>query len=270
MTRVVLRGIIACLAGFALALPAEANTIGDSMALYLNGQIGKRVGGGECANMATEALRVGNGEFISKDLGPDSPNSGDYVWGTLVTVISCSNKVWSDSAPTVAVQVGDVIQYHSAVISGASYSHHTSVVKSVTTGTSSKASRPTAVYQQNFNKVRTVQSATIDTTKLTAGWIRIYRPIARKDANNLWKVTLVNNASTSQTVSIMISTTVVGTLSLTAANTSGSFKTYYITTDGTVPCLVLSNNQTIYLQNATSDSIYNPTSSTLAVQRLSP
>ena len=139
MNRFVLRGIIAFLAGLTFTLPAEANTVGDSMAFYLSGQVGKRVGGGECAHMATEALRVGGGEFIPNYLGADSPSSGDYVWGTLVTVISYSNKTLSDSAPTVAVQVGDVIQYRNATISGTLFAHHTSVVKSVTAGTSTAA-----------------------------------------------------------------------------------------------------------------------------------
>jgi hypothetical protein len=267
MYRHVFRAVIAFAACIAGSLPAEAQTIGNSMVTFLNGKLNTRAGGGECANMATEALRVGGGEFVPYYLGADSPGTGDYVWGTLVTVISYANKTRSDSNPTAAVLPGDVIQYRSATISGVSYAHHTSVVHTVNT---LAASRPTAVFQQNFNNVRTVQSATIDTTKLTAGWIRIYRPLARQDATNRWQISIVNNATTSQTAKIMVGTAIASTLSLTAANTAGSFTTYYIATTGTLPCLVLSNGQSLFLQNAKSDDICNPTSSTIGLLQLSP
>ena len=41
--------------------------------------------------------------------------AGDYVWGSLVTVISFANKAWSDSNPTAAVLPGDVIGFRSAL-----------------------------------------------------------------------------------------------------------------------------------------------------------
>ncbi|MBI3866139.1 MAG: hypothetical protein HY290_30030 [Planctomycetia bacterium] len=270
MSRLAFRVVVALFAGLAFSLPAEAQTIGNSMVGFLNSKLNARVGGGECSDMAAEALRVGGGEFVPYYLGADSPSSGDYVWGTLVTVISYSNKVWSDSNPTAAVQPGDVIQYRNATISKVSYAHHTSVVNTVNTGTSTTASRPTSVFQQNFNKVRTVQSAAIDTTKLTAGWIRIYRPIARQDATNRWQISIVNNASTAQTATIMVGTSTISTLNFTAANTAGSYIRYYCSTDGTLPCVVLSNGQSLFFENAKGDAIYNPTSNSIGIQKLSP
>jgi hypothetical protein len=271
MTRACLVGLITWTA---TAMPAYAD-IGSSMVTLLQGRIGTRMGGGECAHMATEALRISGGEFYPGDLGADSPNSGDSVWGTLVTTISYSTK-WTDSNPTNHCLPGDVIQYRNAVFTTSttvkgktttttvSCPQHTSVVSTVNTG-----GRPTAVFQQNFNNVRTVQTASIDTTKLTAGWIRIYRPKARKDTVDVWKVSVVNNASTSQKVDVTVGTSVLFSLSLTQANTAGSYAVYEVTTTGTVPCNVLSNGTSVYSQSAKGDNIYNPTSTTVGIQQLS-
>ena len=264
VNRVVWRASLALMICAASSLPAEAQTIGSSMVTFLNGKLSTRLGGGECAHMATEALRVGGGEFYATDLGADSPATGDYVWGTLVTTISFST-VWADSNPTSACLVGDVIQYGAGTkIGTATYTaRHTSVVQTVNT----TKNRPTAVYQQNFGSVRTVKSATIDVTQLTAGWIRIYRPKARVDGTNVWKFTVVNNATTSQTYTVMVGTTTVSTVSDTAANTAGSFKVHKVTTTGTVPAVV-NNSNSIYVQNAKGDEIYNPTTSTLGIRQL--
>ena len=248
----------------AFSQPAEAQTIGSSMVTFLNGKLSTRLGGGECAHMATEALRACGGEFYAPDIGADSPATGDYVWGTLVTTISFST-VWTDSTPTAACLPGDVIQFGAGTkIGTATYtSRHTAVVQTVNT----TKNRPTAVYQQNFGSVRTVKSATIDVTKLTAGWIRIYRPIARVDATNVWKFTVVNNATTAQTYTVMVGTTTVSTVSATAANTAGSFRVHKVTTTGTLPCVV-NNANSIYVQNAKGDEIYNPTTSTFGIRQL--
>jgi len=246
---------------------STTSPLGSATISFLQGKLNTRVGGGECAHMATEALRAAGGEFVPSDLGADSPSSGDYVWGDLVTEISYANKKWTDSNPSTPSQPGDIIQYGSGTkIGTASYSSkHTSVVSTV----DSTKKRPTNVYQQNFGGVRTVKTATIDVTKLTAGWIRIYRPRTRLDATNKWKITVVNNASTSQGYTIMVGTSTVSTVSLTAANTAGSFKVQTVTTSGTVPCLVLSNGQSFYLTNAKGLEIYSPDGSTVAVRQLS-
>src|SRR5438128_12058960 len=107
MRRYAIREVLALLICGFYCLTAEAQ-IGSSMVSFLQTKVGTRLGGGECAHMATEALRVAGGEFIPADLGADSPSTGDYVWGTLVTTISY-NKGVIDSNPTNLCQVGDVI-----------------------------------------------------------------------------------------------------------------------------------------------------------------
>ncbi len=264
LNRIVWRAALALVISGACSVPAEAQTIGNAMVTFLNGKLSTRVGGGECAHMATEALRVGGGEFYQPDIGADSPATGDYVWGTLVTTISFST-VWADSAVSSPCLPGDVIQYGAGTkIGTATYtSRHTSVVQTVNT----TKNRPTAVYQQNFGAVRTVKSATIDVTQLTAGWIRIYRPKARIDATNVWKFSVVNSATTSQTYTVMVGTTTVSTVSAGVVNTASSFRTHKVTTTGTVPNVV-NNANSIFVQNAKGDEIYNPTTSTFGIRQL--
>ena len=266
MNRVVWRASLALMICAASSLPAEAQTWTDGSALvtFLNGKVNTRLGGGECSHMATEALRACGGEFFPADLGADSPATGDNVWGTLVTTISIVSTKWNDSTPASACLVGDIIQYGTGTkIGTATYARHTSVVQTVNTTTK----RPTAVFQQNFGSVRTVKTATINVTQLTAGWIRIYRPKARLDGTNVWKFTVVNNATTSQTYTVMVGTSTVSTVSATAANTAGSFRAHKVTTTGTVPCVV-NNTNSIYVQNAKGDEIYNPTTSTFGIRQL--
>lgn len=266
MVRVAVRAGLAFLVCSLFSLPAEAQTIGSAMVSFLQSRVSTRVGGGECAHMATEALRASGGEFYPGDLGADSPSTGDYVWGTLVTLISYSNKTWSDSNPANACLPGDIIQYGSGTTIGSTkYNYrHTSVVSAVNT----TKNRPTSVYQQNFGGVRTVKSATIDTTKLVAGWLRIYRPKARLDTANVWKFTVVNNAATSQNYTVMVGTSTVSSVSVTAANTAGSFRVHKVTTTGTVPAVV-DGAVSLYVQNAKGDEIYNPTSGVSDVRQLS-
>lgn len=264
MNRTALQIILALLICGTLKSLSEAQTINTSMVSFLNGKIGVRVGGGECAHMATEALRICGGEFCPADLGADSPSAGDYVWGQLVTVISYS-RTWADSAPTVAVQPGDVIQYVGTVKIGTTTypTRHTSVVKTVNTAA---ASRPTAVFQQNFGSARTVQSATIDVTKLVSGSLRIYRPISFKIATNVWKFTVVNNCTTTQSYTVVVGTSTVSSGSLTAANTAGSYRVHKVSTTGTVPALVCGTPY-IYVQTAKGIQL---SGSPTAVTQLSP
>ncbi len=236
-----------------LSTESHAQSIGESMVTFLDSKINTRLGGGECSHMATEALRVSGGEFFPGDLGANFPGAGDLVWGKLVTVISYSNKLTTDSAPTVAVLPGDIIQYcSSAKIGTSSFPKcHTSVVRTVNTAL---ASRPTAVFQQNFGGVRTVKVASIDVTKLTAGSLRIYRPISRITATNVWKFTVVNNVATSQTYSVIVGVSAVSTINLTTANTASSFRIHKVITTGTVPA-VISGAASIFASNAKGNAI---------------
>lgn len=249
-------------------LPAQAGTIGSSMVGFLQGRVNTRVGGGDCEDMVVEALRVGGGEFTPGDLGDDAPGTGDTVWGAPVTVISCAT-TWNDTNPASPAQPGDIIQFNSAIFTYSPTSvvktagHHTAVVATVDAD-----GRPTSIYQQNFDGVRAVRTADIDTTKLTDGWLRIYRPKGRADGTDQWKVTVANSTPAPQTFTIMVGTTVIGSVTLTAAGSPGSFVVKDLVTDGTVPALVLSNGTTLYLQTAKGNRIYDGRDGTVEVRQL--
>ena len=266
LDRVVWHASLALIVSGTFSFSAEAQTIGGTMVSFLNGQVNNRVGGGESAHMAIEALRVAGGEFCPSDLGADSPGSGDTVWGTLVTTISVSNGNWSDSNPGNPCLPGDVIQWGGqATVGNMSYPvHFTTVVQAVGGG----SGRPSSIFQQNFNQVRTVQVAQIDLTQLSTGWACIYRPVARVDEPTTWKFTVVNNAPTSQTFTVMYGITTVSTITATAANTSGSFFVFQVTTDGSVPCVV-NNDNTIYVEIAKGNEIFNSSDFGLGIDQLS-
>jgi hypothetical protein len=229
----IFRSLVLPLAALVLAASAaEAQTFNAKVVSFLAGKVGKRVGGGECAHAAQEALRVSGAEFDRTDLGRDSPAPGDYVWGTLVKSITSTNGKVVDSAPSVKLLAGDVIQYRNArFVAGTASSfaaQHTSVVAAV-----SATGMPTFVYQQNVSNQRIVRRDAIDLTKLTGGYLRIYRPKARRVTAGKYKFTIVNNMPSAQTVKFRNNTTAFTGVSLTATNTGASYLTSWMTITGT-------------------------------------
>lgn len=251
----------------ASASVSQAKTLNQNIVTFLNGKVGTRVGSGAYA-LATEALRVAGAEFISSDLGADSPSAGDYVWGTLVKTVSVTSGVRTDSAPTAAVQPGDIIQYRNATFTYSTNSRtaaqHTSIVSMVNV-----SGQPTEVFQQNFNGVRSVTKAAIDLNKLTAGWVRIYRPKARVERTGEYKITIVNNVAGMQSATLNVGTSTISTFSLGTANTASSFSTRWLTTSSTtLPTIVLPNGSTISIVTAGGYEIYSGTDGVPAVRKL--
>ena len=173
-------------------------------------------------------------------------------WGTLVTRFRANNS-WSDSNPSNLSQPGDVIQFGSAIFATRCPERFTSVVAQVDGG-----GRPTAVYQQNFAGNRTVKQATIDTTMLTSGWLRIYRPFQRIDRFNEWKFTVVNNSTSSQSYQMMNGVVVDSSVTLNSANMPGSYRVHQVQTIGTVPNYFLqSNESSFFVETAKGNEIYS-------------
>jgi hypothetical protein len=225
---------------------STVSSLNQKVVKFLASKVGSRIGGGECAHIATEALRVAGAKFVQ--IANDNPASGDYVWGSLVKIVTAKNGKAVDSAPSAAVQPGDIIQYRNAKFSagntvvrssaGSFASHHTSVVAAV-----DSLGRPTKVYEQNFNGVRTMAVHAINLSRLTGGWLRIYHPVARPNVSGRYEFTIVNNSSSRQTI------TVNGKpKTLTPANTAGSYTSYWAT--GGQPSLTLNGNSPYKLDNA--------------------
>ncbi len=178
------------LLGLVLLLGLSQSSFGfDARILgFCNSQLGKPVGSGECAHLATEALRYSGAEFLRSGMA-DKPSAGDYVWGTLVKSMSRSaNGTVTDTHPAGKCLPGDIIQLRPGT--GAKM-NHTAIVASV-----NAAGYPTAVFQQNFNGKRFVTRDAIDLhndLKSRGGYLSIYR--ARPPVNTgRTEFTLVNNA----------------------------------------------------------------------------
>ena len=71
--------------------------------------LGQRVGGGECAHLAVEALRASGGRFGGMTAPPL-----DYAWGTLLTRVTGYPNRAVYSVPAARFQPGDVIQFTNA------------------------------------------------------------------------------------------------------------------------------------------------------------
>lgn len=250
-------GIFIALTPMMAAAQESGGSIGDAVVAFLTSRVNQRVGGGSAWHMATEALRVGGGEFIPAELGPDSPWEGDKVWGTLVTKIS-NYESWSDSAPENPVKPGDVIQLHSAEFGTVALQERfTGIVAEV-----NESGRPRSVFYQNLNRVRNVQKVDFDATALTSGWMRIYRPKARIDRPNEWKFTVVNNRTAEQEYDVMVGVDIATCNAISTSNTYGSFQVHWMLSDGTVPNLLLHSGGSYFMETGKGYEI--PTSSSEA------
>ena len=231
---------------------------------FLQNHLGARVGGGECAQLVTEALRVAGFEFV---LGKDNPAPGDYVWGKLVTVIQANGGRAFDSNPAAHVQPGDVLQFRNAIMSTGYAFHHTAIVAAV-----NAQGLPTKVYEQNvatngaMTEQRWVHLDPIDLSTLRQGWVRVYRPVARADAPEQYKFTVTNNWPIPETAYI----TMPGgsfPVYLSPANTPGSYVTEVITTWGGIAPMLTRGTAPTPIVNGAG---YQLAAGYFSVQRLNP
>lgn len=251
----------------------QAQTINQKVVTFLEGQLSKQVGSGECAHAPAEALRASGGEFYTPDLGADFPAAGDYVWGTLIKVVSNTSGVWRDTVPTAKLLPGDILQYGGTTFvyttttgtSTVTAVKHTSVVAAVNT-----LGMPTHIYEQNFSGDRTVKKRTIDLKKLTAGWVRVYRGKARKDVAGKTKFTLTNRMPTAQTVTIKFNGTTVGTVAIGVKNTRSGWLTLLLSSSSATLkfSLYLPNGRNIVATNAGGYEIYPGTDGTAYIKKL--
>ncbi len=241
----------------ASATASAAVSLGDRMVAYLATVAGKRVGGGECGHCASEALRIAGAKFIF-----DNGSSLDYVWGSLVAKVTgkASGAIFSN--PNARFKPGDVLQYSNAKFSTGQFaSHHTSVVASV-----ESLGRVSAVYEQNFNNVRTCGKHALDLRKLTSGYIKVYRPQARIVTPTRFEFSVVNNAKTTVSVKEAVGNSSF-TYKLTAGNSAASYQTRFWTTTGSKPTITVAG-RTLTLEKGAGYEIYRTSAGTLSIRKL--
>jgi hypothetical protein len=206
--------------GFGLTDSAD-----NPVVAFCKSHLHQKVGGGECAHLANEALRVAGYDFAVHDPG----NNGDYTWGTLLTTITSGR----DSSPSAACRPGDIIQFQNVVLSnGWSASQHTAVVAAV-----DSHGRPTQVYEQNVgvngkgkesgvhDRTDRLDPLAINLSTVSSGTIHIYRPVPRSDSAGTVQFSVVNNTAQGQTVTVYFNGASQWTISLDSFNTAGSYQT---------------------------------------------
>lgn len=156
---------------------AATNQLGNDVLAFSLARLGRKVGGGECAHLAVEALKSAG----AGGRRPDAPNAGDYVWGELVAYIP-ANLPKADALKLLTkVQPGDVIQMRNTRFEGkrpgrgtywTSAAHHTVLVERV-----DAAAGVLHILHQNWNGARHVVRGTQQIADLKQGWLRIYRPV---------------------------------------------------------------------------------------------
>jgi hypothetical protein len=237
-----------------------AATFGQSMANYLQQQVnsGKRIGGGECAHLATEALRVAGAEFIRTE----PAGTSDYVWSSnriarLTKGSQLAGKVF---------QVGDIIQYQNATFSSGGtkkLQHHTQVVAAV-----DSKGRITQVFEQNVNGDRTAQKrAIMDLSKLTGGSVSVYRPVARKVETGRFAFTVVNNTSGSKSYSLTIGNKTTS-YSIGKSNAKDSYKTHWVKYTGSQTPTIKVGSTSLTLRDAGAFEIYTNSSGSTSLRRI--
>jgi hypothetical protein len=159
--------------------PIASFSCNSSILEFCRDNVGRKIGSGQCAMLAQEALKSAGAE----PRGGDSPGEGDYVWGELVATIKAGFYGASGVKDLAYVQPGDIIQFHDVRFSGYLHGdygvyhmearHHTAVLESV-----DAAHNTITVLHQNWNGQKTIRRQTLYLGGMNRGWLRFYRPSA--------------------------------------------------------------------------------------------
>jgi len=180
---------------FALALVAQAadsdnvSPLNQRILTFCKKSIGKKVGDGQCADLAYQALIKSGAE--SPDDFKDDPLPGDYVWGSLIYGHKIDAGKHFEKGDRAKVRPGDIIQMRDVVIEHEEESgeyvtretidadHHTAVVSGV-----SPDGMTYDVLEQNANEVPTVTTGKLHLSDMKNGYLLVYRAVPGEDANS--------------------------------------------------------------------------------------
>lgn len=153
--------------------PAAA--LGEKVVKFCKQNKGKMVGDGECGTLAQAALKEAGARPVNEFT--ESPGPGDYAWGELVFVLEVQGGKRTRTPADAKARPGDVIQFRDAAFRKgggiALFPHHTAIVAEV------KSNGDLVVYEQNMLGKKEVTQGTLSPGGMSAGWIRVYRPVAK-------------------------------------------------------------------------------------------
>jgi len=146
---------------------ASVDTLRERVLEFARANLGRRVGNGECAGLAYQALKAA-GAMPRAAHGDPTPR--DYVWGELVLRVEATPDGPKLTGSLADVKPGDIAQFSNVKFMKAHFAHHTAIVSDIS---------PThlGLYQQHVNGQKVVMQGGVRFDKLSAGWIRFYRPI---------------------------------------------------------------------------------------------
>jgi hypothetical protein len=148
---------------------ATTSPVGPRVVAYCQAHLGQKVGNGECAGLAFQALKAAGAKPRTE---PDFPGRGDYVWGRPIFIAEGSGEGPKNTGAFTDIQPGDVMQYRNVRFGRTHADHHTAVIKEV-----DPASGVVKAFAQNGGGRRFVFEITVPLKRLSRGWIRIYRPV---------------------------------------------------------------------------------------------
>jgi hypothetical protein len=174
-------GLLARLAEAGVPVPGVADRDDPSAAVrekvvkFCKDHKGETVGDGECGTLAQAALREAGAKPVNEFA--ESPGPGDFAWGELVFSMEVVGGKRKKEPADARAKPGDVIQYRNAAFRKgggiALFPHHTAVVVEV------KSNGDLVVFEQNNLGKKEVTRGTLSPGGLAAGWIRVYRPVAK-------------------------------------------------------------------------------------------
>ena len=166
----------------------KTSALNQKILQFCKKSIGKKVGDGQCADLAYQALVVSGAE--SPDDFRDNPAPGDYVWGELVYGHKIQDGKHMETGDRKQVRPGDVIQMRDVVIEHEEDTdeyvtketidadHHTAVVSDV-----SENGMTYKVIEQNANEVPTVTTGELHLSDMKSGYLLVYRAKPDPDAD---------------------------------------------------------------------------------------
>lgn len=164
------------------AAAVEAD-LGAKVMRFCQSNLGKKVGEGHCAALASKSLAAAGATGMARK---HSPGPEDYVWGREVALIEGGPKYVKGLEMLVRVKPGDMIQFRGARLEGVRhdgrrgtywyrFDHHSAVVEGV-----DAAQGILKVFHQNSGGRQFVIQDTFHLADLVKDWLRFYRPQAPK------------------------------------------------------------------------------------------
>lgn len=229
-----------------------------NLAKYLKDSVDNKRGGGECAHLATAMLQANGYDFTRTE----SIGTKNYAWSSDLIVEFTTGK----TSTRKKFVVGDIIQFHNAVFSAgasAKLMHHTQVVGEV-----DSQGRITKVYEQNYNSIRKVRLTTPkDISKLTGGFVTIYRPVSRYSTPGFIEYTIVNKTLQDRTYKSKIGDSNSDT-SLTSYDTAHSYKSRSMKFHGSVIPTIGIGSSTVKVKDGSAYEIYLKSDGKVAIRLL--